>query len=46
VRRQYNAPVLAIVSMTDIIDYLAEQGDAYQSHLAAMRAYRQQYGAA
>jgi orotate phosphoribosyltransferase len=43
VERTYGLPVISIVAMDDLIDYLAEQPHQEQA-LAAMRAYRSQYG--
>ncbi len=43
VRRDYGIEVFSIITMTDLIDYLA--GDStFAEHLAAMEAYRTQYG--
>ncbi|KAI9591105.1 orotate phosphoribosyltransferase [Syncephalis fuscata] len=36
--------VISIVTLSDIITYLEEQGDQYTEALAAMRQYRTQYG--
>ncbi len=43
VERDYGCPVIAIVQMTDLIEYLKQQGDR-TDELAAMQAYRDQYG--
>jgi len=43
VERDYNMPVTSIVSLNDLIEYLEEKGGMEQE-LAAIRAYREQYG--
>lgn len=43
VERDYNMPVVSIVSLGDLIEYLEEKGDKEQE-VAAIRAYREQYG--
>ncbi|MGB0468354.1 MAG: orotate phosphoribosyltransferase [Pontibacterium sp.] len=43
VERDYGMPVISIVSLNDLITYLEEQGDK-QDEVAAIRAYREQYG--
>ncbi len=43
VERDYGCPVIAIVQMTDLIEYLKQQGDR-TDELTAMQAYRDQYG--
>lgn len=43
VERDFNTQVVSIVSLTDLIDYLADKTDMAE-HLTAIRAYRQQYG--
>ena len=43
VQRDYGINVYSIITMTDLIDYLAAGGKA-STQLAAMRAYREQYG--
>ncbi|WP_432456123.1 MULTISPECIES: orotate phosphoribosyltransferase [unclassified Agarivorans] len=45
VERDYNATVISIVKLADLITYLEEQGDN-QTALAAVSAYREQYGIA
>ncbi|WP_026971201.1 orotate phosphoribosyltransferase [Aliagarivorans marinus] len=45
VERDYDATVISIVKLADLITYLEEQGDN-QEALAAVRAYREQYGIA
>ncbi len=42
--REQGIPVLSIINMGHIIDYLQAAGDAYTEVLTAMRAYRQRYG--
>ena len=44
VRRAHGAPVISIITMDHIIDYLAEDGGASAPTLAAMREYREHYG--
>ena len=43
VRRDYDIDVFSIITMTDLIDYLSGVGGR-EDHLAAMRAYREEYG--
>ena len=43
VQRDYGIDVYSIITMTDLIDYLAANGKSSEQ-LAAMRAYREQYG--
>ncbi|MCJ8298374.1 MAG: orotate phosphoribosyltransferase [Pseudomonadales bacterium] len=43
VERDYKMPVISIVDMTHIMEYLAEIG-GHESQLAAMAKYREQYG--
>ncbi|EKT54166.1 orotate phosphoribosyltransferase [Providencia burhodogranariea] len=43
VERDYGCKVYSIITMSDLIAYLAEREDM-QEHLIAMRTYRQQYG--
>ncbi|MDO6764308.1 orotate phosphoribosyltransferase [Agarivorans sp. 1_MG-2023] len=45
VERDYSATVISIVKLADLITYLEEQGDN-QTALAAVSAYREQYGIA
>lgn len=45
VERDYNMPVTSIVSLNDLIDYMAEKG-GMDSELTAIRGYREQYGVA
>ncbi|MFB2539247.1 MULTISPECIES: orotate phosphoribosyltransferase [unclassified Acinetobacter] len=42
IQQQHNIPVHALVSMQDLMDYLAEKGDTIA--LQNMQAYREQYG--
>ncbi|XBS69921.1 orotate phosphoribosyltransferase [Acerihabitans sp. KWT182] len=43
VERDYLCPVLAIITLDDLIDYLEEKNEM-ADHLAAVRAYQRQYG--
>ncbi len=43
VERDYNMPVVSIVSLNDLIEYLEEKGDK-ADELAAIRKYREAYG--
>jgi orotate phosphoribosyltransferase len=43
VERDYNMPVISIISLNDLIEYLEEKG-GMESELAAIRAYREAYG--
>lgn len=43
VERDYNMPVISIVSLNDLIEYLEEKGDM-ADELAAIRKYREAYG--
>ena len=43
VERDFNTNVIAIVSLNDVISYLADKGDM-DEHLEAVKAYRAQYG--
>ncbi|WP_298721588.1 orotate phosphoribosyltransferase [uncultured Oceanisphaera sp.] len=43
VERDYNAEVTAIITLADLIEYLAEQ-PGMSEHLDRVRAYREQYG--
>ncbi len=43
VEQSYNIPVINIISLTDLIEYLAKHGDNKQQ-LQAIEAYREQYG--
>ncbi|MEO9653948.1 orotate phosphoribosyltransferase [Marinomonas sp.] len=45
VERDFSMPVISIVSLNDIMTYLAEQASPeFASHLEAVKSYRQQYG--
>ncbi|EAR61204.1 orotate phosphoribosyltransferase [Neptuniibacter caesariensis] len=43
VERDYGMPVVSIVSLSDLIEYLSEKGDM-EAELAAIRKYRDEYG--
>ncbi|KAA0876165.1 orotate phosphoribosyltransferase [Nitrincola tapanii] len=43
VERDYGIPVISIISLSQVIEYLEEQGDQ-QAELEAIRHYRQAYG--
>lgn len=43
VEQQYGIPVLSIIKLENLISYLEQQPDM-QTNLAAVRAYREQYG--
>jgi orotate phosphoribosyltransferase len=43
VERDYRMPVISIVSLGDLIDYLTEKGDK-ADELASIREYRDEYG--
>jgi len=43
VERDYNMPVISIVSLSDLIEYLSEKGDMAEE-LEAIRKYREEYG--
>ncbi|GGC11801.1 orotate phosphoribosyltransferase [Marinobacterium zhoushanense] len=43
VERDYNMPVVSIVTLDDLIEFLEEKGDM-QNELAAIRQYRTDYG--
>ncbi|ELY4671142.1 orotate phosphoribosyltransferase [Cronobacter muytjensii] len=43
VERDYGCQVIAIITLNDLIDYLSEKPEM-ANHLAAVEAYRQQYG--
>ena len=44
VEQEYNVPVLSIIEMSNIIDYLEAGQSAPQGALSAMRNYREAYG--
>lgn len=41
---RWQAPVLSIITLNDIVDYLGEAADAPESALPAVAAYRERYG--
>ncbi|HEY6612409.1 MAG TPA: orotate phosphoribosyltransferase, partial [Pseudomonas sp.] len=43
VERDFGIPVVSIVSLSQVLDYLA-QDQALRQHLPAVEAYRAQYG--
>ncbi|MNZ78356.1 Orotate phosphoribosyltransferase [compost metagenome] len=43
VERDFGIPVVSIVSLSQVLDYLA-QDQALKQHLPAVEAYRAQYG--
>lgn len=43
VARDYNMPVISIINLSDIVDYLKEVG-GHDQHLSAIAKYREQYG--
>ncbi|ATC96115.1 orotate phosphoribosyltransferase [Pseudoalteromonas tunicata] len=45
VERDFNTQVISIVKLADLISYLEQQG-TMDAHLAAVKAYREQYGVA
>jgi len=44
IERSYNVPVLSIIDMSHIIDYLESAGGGPAGALAGMKAYRERYG--
>lgn len=44
VEQDYSVPVLSIIEMSHIIDYLTTAADSPQEIVTAMRAYRENYG--
>jgi orotate phosphoribosyltransferase len=44
IEREHGVPVLSIIAMTDIIDYLEGANDVPGDALSAMRDYRAEYG--
>lgn len=45
VEQEYGIPVMSIITLNDIIDYLAQSNDPQSQHyLDAMKIYRRQYG--
>lgn len=43
VARDYNMPVISIINLSDIVDYLKEVG-GHDQHLSSIARYREQYG--
>jgi orotate phosphoribosyltransferase len=43
IERDYNAKVISIVKLTDLVSYL-ETKPEMQQHLVSVQAYREQYG--
>ena len=43
VERDYNMPVISIIDLAHIVEYLTELG-GYQTHIEAIAKYREQYG--
>lgn len=43
VERDYDMPVISIINLADILEYLTEVG-GYQTHIDAIVKYREQYG--
>ncbi|MDX2321288.1 MAG: orotate phosphoribosyltransferase, partial [Moritella sp.] len=43
VERDYNAKVISIVKLADLVSYLEDKPEM-QQHLASVQAYREQYG--
>lgn len=43
IQREYGVPVVAIITLTDLLQYL-EQSPDHADHLPAVRAYREEYG--
>ena len=45
VEQEYGIPVVSIISLNDIIEYLEQSDDEdSQQYLEAMKTYRQEYG--
>ena len=45
IRQQYDVPVISIITLAQIIEYLEQQDDpALRDNLAAVRRYREEYG--
>ncbi|HID00417.1 MAG TPA: orotate phosphoribosyltransferase [Piscirickettsiaceae bacterium] len=44
IEHEFGIPVISIITLNDIIDYLAEREHEYAEILNAMRQYRSQYG--
>ncbi len=45
VEQQYDIPVVSIIKLTDLIEYIKDKPD-FKQYLASVEAYRQQYGIA
>ncbi len=43
VEQQYNIPVVSIIKLADLIEYIKDKPD-YQQYLESVEAYREQYG--
>jgi orotate phosphoribosyltransferase len=43
VARDYNLPVVSIVSLADVLEYLQEIG-GHEEHVSNIQRYRQEYG--
>ncbi len=43
-QQEFNIPVISIITLSDIIDYLAQSPHKYADVLTAMQTYRKQYG--
>ncbi len=43
VEQQYNIPVISIIKLADLIEYIKDKPE-FKQHLASVEAYRQQYG--
>ncbi|BFM04949.1 orotate phosphoribosyltransferase [Halioxenophilus aromaticivorans] len=44
VEREFNIPVISIVNLNDIIDYLKTETEGQEQLIAQVQAYRQEYG--
>lgn len=45
IEQRYNIPVVSIITLQDIIDFLGDSGDkGLNQHLEAVHAYREEYG--
>ena len=44
IERDYGIPVLSIITLAHLVQYLEEKGVEHQACLSAMRAYQQRYG--
>ena len=43
IRAQYGIPVISVVGLDSIINYLVEQGEQYKGQLEKMKEYRKTY---